>query len=235
MTIGLAWLAGAASFLSPCVLALVPAYVAYLGGRASRTALGAQRRRWEIFGHGLAFVVGFSLVFVGLGAAASVIGRLLLDLHQWIARLGGLVVIVFGLHTMGLISLPFLDFDTRRLGLPDANLGYLSSMLMGVFFSAGWSPCIGPVLGAVLTLALVSASLGRGVLLLGAYSLGLAIPFLIAAFAIERVSDGLHRNARLLRYSSWVTGALLVVIGVMLFFGLFQQVAGLGYLIHIGL
>ncbi|MGA2110725.1 MAG: cytochrome c biogenesis protein CcdA [Anaerolineales bacterium] len=235
MTIGLAWLAGVASFLSPCVLALVPAYVAYLGGRAVRSEPAAVRGRWGVFSHGLAFVVGFSLVFVGLGAAASAAGRLLFSLHEWIARLGGLVVIVFGLYTLGLISLPFLDVDTRRLVVPDAGLGYLSSALMGVFFSAGWSPCIGPVLGAILTLALDSASLARGVLLLSAYSLGLAIPFLLAALAIGRVSEGLRRNLPSLRYVSWASGALLVVIGGMLFLGVFQQLAGLGSFIHTGL
>jgi len=235
VTIGLAWLAGVASFLSPCVFALVPAYVGYLGGRASRPEGAAVRGRWGVFSHGLAFVAGFSLIFVGLGAAASAVGRLLFSVHEWIARIGGLVVIVFGLHTLGVITLPFLDYDTRRRLSPDPSLGYLSSALMGVFFSAGWTPCIGPVLGAVLTLALDSASLGKGVVLLSAYSLGLAIPFLLAALAIGRVSAWLRRYSRSLRYVSWASGVLLVVIGAMLFFGVFQQLARLGFFINTGL
>jgi cytochrome c-type biogenesis protein len=217
------------------VFALVPAYVGYLGGRASRPEGAAVRGRWGVFSHGLAFVAGFSLIFVGLGAAASAVGRLLFSVHEWIARIGGLVVIVFGLHTLGVITLPFLDYDTRRRLSPDPSLGYLSSALMGVFFSAGWTPCIGPVLGAVLTLALDSASLGKGVVLLSAYSLGLAIPFLLAALAIGRVSAWLRRYSRSLRYVSWASGVLLVVIGAMLFFGVFQQLARLGFFINTGL
>ena len=235
ITVGLAWLAGVASFLSPCVFALVPAYVGYLGGRASRPDTGADQGRWGVFGHGLAFVAGFSLIFVALGAAASAVGRWLFNWHEWIARIGGLIVILFGLHTLGLITLPFLDYDTRRAVFPDPGLGYLSSALMGVFFSAGWAPCIGPVLGAVLTLAMDSASLGRGVLLLSAYSLGMAIPFLLAALAIGRVSGWLRVNARTLRYVSWGSGVLLVAIGAMLFLGVFETLARLGTFIHSGL
>ncbi len=235
VTIGLAWLAGVASFLSPCVFALVPAYVGYLGGRVSRPGEAALRGRWGVFRHGLAFVAGFSLIFVGLGAAASAVGRLLFNVHEWIARIGGLVVIVFGLHTLGVITLPFLDYDTHRPATPDPSLGYLSSALMGVFFSAGWTPCIGPVLGAVLTMALESASLAKGVMLLSAYSLGLAIPFLLAALAIGRVSAWLQRYSNSLRYVSWASGGLLVVIGAMLFFGVFQQLARFGFFINTGL
>jgi len=208
MTIGLAWLAGVASFLSPCVLALVPAYKAYRGGRSSRSPDQARRGRWELFAHGLAFVAGF-----GLAAAGSEVGHWLFNYHEWIARLGGLVVIFFGPCTLGWISLPFLGMDTRRLSLPDAGLGYRSSSLIGVFFSAGWSPCIGPVLGAILTLALDSTSLPREVLLLSAYSLGLGVPFLLAGLAMGRLAEGLRRNAWALRAVSWIGGGWLVLLG----------------------
>ena len=145
ITIGLAILAGLASFLSPCVLALVPAYVGYLGGRSVSPSGTAVVNRWGTFSHGLAFVLGFSLVFVLLGAAASAVGALLFDLREWIARIGGVVVIIFGLHTIGVINVSILDYDTRRNVQPK-KAGYLSSGLMGVFFSAGWAPCVGPVL-----------------------------------------------------------------------------------------
>ena len=214
--LGLAFLAGLASFISPCVLSLVPAYVGYLGSRAVVTSGQPGASRWATFSHGVAFVLGFSVFFIALGAAASVIGSLTYSLQEPLTRIGGVVVIIFGLHTMGVIKLPFLDYDTRRQTAPDPRLGYLSSALMGVFFSGGWAPCVGPVLGAVLTMALQSQDVTRGGWLLSAYSLGLGIPFLLAAAGIGSVSDLLKRYRKYLRYVSIVTGALLVFIGVLL-------------------
>lgn len=235
VTIGLALLAGLASFLSPCVLALVPAYVGYLGGVSISPEGVVARNRWTTFAHGLAFVLGFSLVFVLLGAAASLAGALLYDFRTWLARIGGLVVILFGLHTMGVIHIPFLDYDTRRQVAPDRRFGYLSSVMMGVFFSAGWAPCVGPVLGAVLTLALSSAALGQGVLMLTAYSIGLAIPFLLAALGVGRVAELMRRHANTVRYASFVTGALMVVVGVMLLTGTLERLARFGFFVDFGL
>jgi cytochrome c-type biogenesis protein len=217
VSFGLAFLAGLASFLSPCVLSLVPAYVGYLSSRALVTTGGTLNNRWATMSHGLAFVLGFSVIFIALGATASAIGALLFDLQGILVRIGGIVVVVFGLHTMGVIHLPFLDYDTRRQQAPDARLGYASSALMGVFFSAGWAPCVGPVLGAVLTMALTSDGVNRGAVLLSAYSLGLGIPFLLAAAGIGNVSQLLRRYGRQLRYVSVVTGIFLVIIGIMLF------------------
>jgi cytochrome c-type biogenesis protein len=142
---------------------------------------------------------------------------MLYDLQGLLTRVGGLVVIVFGLHTMGVIRIPFLDYDTRRQQAPDPRLGYVSSILMGVFFSAGWAPCVGPVLGAVLTMALNADGVNRGVYLLTAYSLGLGLPFLLAAAGIANVSQLLRRYSPYLRYVSIATGIFLIVIGVMLF------------------
>src|SRR5512140_63060 len=142
---GLAFIAGVASFLSPCVLALVPAYIGYLGGRAAGGENDVNNR-FITFTHGLAFVLGFSAVFIVLGVAASALGGLLYDVRTWLGRIGGLIVIVFGLHMIGIIRIPFLEYDTRMQEMPDLKLGYVSSALMGVFFSAGWSPCVGPVL-----------------------------------------------------------------------------------------
>lgn len=235
LTFGLAMLAGLASFLSPCVLALVPAYVGYLGGRTVTTNGVVMRNRWETFFHGVAFVLGFSVVFVALGAAASAVGALLFDVREWIARIGGIVVIIFGLHTLGVINIPFLDYDTRRQAQPNSRLGYLSSVLMGVFFSAGWAPCVGPVLGAVLTLAINGANLSQGVVLLSAYSLGLAIPFLLAALGIGRVAGLMRRNQKLIRVLSIITGIVLVIIGIMLFTGTFEILAGFGFFVDFGL
>lgn len=235
VTIWLAALAGLASFLSPCVLALVPAYVGYLGGRTVTVQGQVVENRWETFSHGLAFVLGFSVIFVALGAAASLLGAILYDLREWIARIGGVVVIVFGLHTMGVISIPFLNYDTRRQERPDPSMGYLSSALMGVFFSAGWAPCVGPVLGAVLTLALNTGNLTQGVVLLSAYSVGLAIPFLLAALGIGRVASLMREHRQVVRYLSIATGVVLVIVGVMLFTGTLERLASLGFFVDFGL
>jgi cytochrome c-type biogenesis protein len=224
ISVGLAFVAGVASFLSPCVLALVPAYVGYLSGRAAGGDGGINSRLTTFF-HGIAFVLGFSLVFIVLGAAASALGGFLYDLRTWLARLGGLVVVVFGLHMIGIIRIPFLEYDTRLQELPDPKFGYFSSMLMGVFFSAGWSPCVGPVLGAILTLALNGGSISKGVVMLSAYSAGLAIPFLLAALGVGWVTTILRKYGKIMRYTEIAMGTLMVIVGAMLITGAFNLIA----------
>lgn len=224
VTIGLAFLAGLASFLSPCVFSLVPAYVGYLGGRAAGGET-TESNRFITFTHGLAFVLGFSFVFITLGVATSTLGHFLFDLRLWLAKIGGVIVIIFGLHMTGIFRIPFLEYDTRVQQVPDRKLGYLSSALMGVFFSAGWAPCVGPVLGAILTLALNGGSVSTGVSLLSAYSAGLAIPFLIAALGVGWVSLTLRKYGKVMHYVEVVMGVILVIIGFMLFSGIFERIA----------
>ena len=226
ITIWLAFLAGLASFLSPCVFSLVPAYVGYLGGRSA--GAGDHPSRWLTFSHGLAFVLGFSIVFILLGVAASFAGGLLYDLRFWLAKIGGIVVIIFGLHMIGVINIPFLAYDTRVQQAPDQKLGYLSSALMGVFFSAGWSPCVGPVLGAILTLAVNGGSVSQGAALLTFYSAGLAIPFLLAALGIGWVTTILKKYNKVMHYVEVAMGVVLVIVGIMLFTGIFEIIAQQG-------
>lgn len=206
--IGLAFLAGLASFLSPCVLSLVPAYIGYLGGRSMAMAQEREPSRWETFSHGLAFVLGFSVVFILLGIATSALGSLLYDARNWLAKIGGIVVVIFGLHMTHIIRIPFLDYDLRPQSQPDRQRGYVSSFLMGIFFSAGWSPCVGPVLGAILTLSLSGGSVAQGALLLTAYSVGLAIPFLIAALGISWVTTLLRKYGKVMHYVEIAMGIL---------------------------
>jgi cytochrome c-type biogenesis protein len=234
VTVGWAFLAGLASFLSPCVFSLVPAYVGYLGGRAAGGE-AAESNRWVTFSHGLAFVLGFSVVFVTLGVAASALGSLLYDLRTWLAKIGGVVVIVFGLHMIGVFRIPFLEYDVRVHSMPDRKLGYLSSALMGVFFSAGWSPCVGPVLGAILTLAFNGGDLTVGTTLLSAYSAGLGIPFLVAALGIGWVSTILKKYNKTMRYVEIAMGVILVIVGIMLFAGTFELLARYGLWVDFGL
>ena len=224
---GLAFLAGLASFLSPCVFTLVPAYIGYLGGRAAGGEANANQR-WITFTHGLAFVLGFSIVFITLGMAVSVAGQLLYDLRIWLTKIGGIIVIIFGLHMIGVFRIPFLEYDTRIQSLPDRKWGYLSSALLGVVFSAGWSPCVGPVLGAILTLALNGGDIGLGTRLLTAYSAGLAIPFLVAALGIGWVSTILRKYSKTMRIVEIVMGVILVLVGIMLFSGTFEIIAQQG-------
>jgi len=233
ITVGLAFLAGLASFLSPCVFSLVPAYVGYLGGRAAGDQGG--KNRWVAFSHGLAFVLGFSVVFITLGVAASFAGAILYDARYWLAKIGGIVVILFGLHMIGIIHIPFLAYDTRIQKVPDRKWGYLSSALMGIFFSAGWSPCVGPVLGAILTLAINGGSVSQGATLLSFYSAGLAIPFLIAAIGIGWVTTILQRYKKTMRYVEILMGIVLMIVGVMLFLGTFELIARYGFFVDFGL
>lgn len=224
ITLGLAFLAGLASFLSPCVFSLVPAYVGYLGGRAAGGE-GGENSRWVTFLHGLAFVLGFSVIFVGLGVGAALLGGALYDLRFILTKVGGIVVVIFGLHMIGVFRIPFLEYDTRIQQLPDPKYGYLSSALMGVFFSAGWSPCVGPVLGSILTIVLNGGSLALGAVMLSAYSAGLAIPFLLAALSIGWVGTTLRKYGKVMRYVEIAMGVVLVIVGVMLFFGIFELIA----------
>jgi cytochrome c-type biogenesis protein len=227
ISIGLAFIAGLASFLSPCVFALVPAYIGYLGGRATGGESN-ETNRWITFTHGLAFVIGFSLVFVALGAAASLIGRFTYDFRFALTKIGGIVIIIFGLHMIGVFRIKFFEYDTRIQQLPDRKWGYLSSAFMGVIFSAGWSPCVGPVLGAILTLSLNGGSISQGVSLLSAYSAGLAIPFLIAALGVGWVSNILRKYGKVTHYVEIGMGVLLVIVGIFLLTGIFGQLAQAG-------
>lgn len=226
LELSIAFLGGLASFLSPCVFALVPAYIGYLSGRS----VGAhEKSRYYTFSHGVAFVLGFSTIFILLGLGASALGNLLFDLRPYLARIGGVVVILFGLHMTGIIRIPFLQYDVRRQDAPDKRFGYLSSFLLGVFFSAGWSPCVGPILGTILTLSLSTGSLTQGFWLLVAYSAGLAIPFLIAAIEIGLVTTFIKKYGNVVRYVEIAMGVVMIAIGILLFFGRFEQVASLGF------
>ncbi len=225
LALGFSFLAGLASFLSPCVLTLVPAYVCYLSGQSAGSGQVRKSTRWTTLSHGLAFVLGFSVIFVFLGIASSALGGLLFNARAWITKIGGVVVILFGIHMIGIYRFRFLEYDTRRQEMPDPKWGYLSSAMMGVFFSAGWSPCIGPVLGSILTMAWNGGSPALGATLLSAYSAGLAIPFLVAAIGVGWVTTIIRRFGKVIRSVEIVMGVILVIVGAMLISGTFEQFA----------
>jgi cytochrome c-type biogenesis protein len=217
-----AFAAGLLSFLSPCVLPLVPSYVGFLTGMTLPEVTG---RRRVALTHALLFVGGFSLVFILLGASATALGRALNYYQVWLQRVGGALIILFGLLCLGVFNLRLLSQE-RRLHLERKPVGYLGSVLVGMAFAAGWTPCIGPVLGAILGLAATSADVSRGMLLLAVYSAGLALPFLLAAVAVDSFLDWFQRFRRFLPWVMRISGVMLVVVGILLITGEFTRLAG---------
>ena len=222
-----AFTAGLFSFLSPCVLPLIPSYATFITGMSlDELTEGAQgRARRAVLTHGVLFVLGFTLVFLALGASATFLGSLLRYYSEWVGRVGGAVLIVFGLYLLGLIRIPGAQREWR-VQLADKPVGYLGTLLVGVAFGAGWTPCIGPVLGGILTLAATQGSVGEGMALLGWYSAGLAIPFLLATLLLERFLSVFRRYRRWLPWVSRASGLLLLVVGILLVTGSFTTLSG---------
>jgi len=210
------------SFLSPCVLPLIPSYVGFITGL---TLEELDVRRGTALVHALWFVAGFSLIFVALGATASALGVLLLQSQVWLARVGGVVVVLFGLYLLGALRPGFLMRE-RKLQLARKPLGYLGSTFVGMTFGAAWTPCIGPILGAILTLAAAQASLAHGSALLAVYSLGLAIPFVATALLLDRFLVWFQRFRPYLAWVERITGILLILLGVLLLTDRFTLIAG---------
>lgn len=210
----IAFAAGVLSFLSPCVLPLVPSYLAYIGGGSAS--------RLTTLRNSLLFVLGFSLVFIALGASASLLGSLLLEYRSWLIRLGGLLVVVFGLMLLGLFKLPFLYRSVRAEYRGNSSTP-LGATLMGMSFAIGWTPCVGPVLGAILTLAGASGTLSVGSSLLAVYALGLAIPFLLAALGLDAFSRFSKRFSRFLPWVERISGTILVLAGLLMLSGYYTR------------
>jgi len=204
--------AGLASFLSPCVLPLIPSYITFITGMSLDDV--ARSRRLALI-HALLFVAGFSLIFLALGASATLLGRLLFTYRAWISRIGGVLVLVFGLYLLGVFNLRAFSQE-RRIHVTDKPLGYLGTLFVGFAFGAGWTPCIGPILGSILTYAATQAQVSRGVVLLGAYSLGLAVPFIIAAVAVEWFLTAFGAIRRHMVWITRVSGAVLVVVAILM-------------------
>ena len=225
-SLGWIWLAGVVSFLSPCVVPILPGYIAYLAGHAAGCD-PAKVERWRVLLHGIAFVLGFSLMFIALGAMASAAGRLLIGYRDWIARIGGVLMVVFGLQMAGVIHLTFLEYGARPNVEPNPRWGLASSIVMGFVFATGWTPCIGLVLGSVLTLAAYEASLGRGILMLAVYAAGLAVPFLIVALLMDRMGRWICRLAKISRGISIAAGVVMIVFGILFATGQLDFLAGI--------
>ena len=228
--LAVAFAAGLLSFLSPCVLPLIPSYVTFITGMSLDELTAAEgdrsRARRAVLVHGVLFVAGFTLVFIILGASATFLGSLFAYASRWVERIGGALLIVFGLYLLELIRLPGAAREWR-VHLGNKPLGYLGTVLVGVTFGAGWTPCIGPVLGGILTLAATSGSVASGVGLLTVYSLGLAIPFLAAALLLERFLGSARRIGPWLPWVSRISGVLLLILGVLLITGTFTTLSSM--------
>ena len=210
--IAISFAAGLLSFLSPCVLPLIPSYVTFVTGL---TLEDVQQSRRIALVHSLLFVLGFSLVFLALGATATAVGRMLGYNREWVGRIGGVLVIILGLYLLGVFNFAVFSRE-RRLHVATKPLGYLGTVFVGMAFAAGWTPCIGPILGAVLTYTASEADLQRGLVLLAAYSAGLAVPFIIAALMIDKFLLFFQRYKGALVWTTRASGVLLLGVGILM-------------------
>jgi cytochrome c-type biogenesis protein len=219
--------AGLLSFISPCVLPLIPGYLSYISGLSLDEMRGgaasAQSRRGVLLSS-LAFILGFSLVFIALGASASVIGKFLMARLTLLGRIAGVIIILFGLHTMGVLRIGWL-YQEKRMQTSQRPTGLVGAMLVGIAFAFGWTPCIGPILAGILAIAAAQNTVGEGVKLLAVYSLGLGVPFFATALAINRFFGALAKIRRHYHAIEMTSGALLVAIGVLIFTNRFTIIA----------
>jgi cytochrome c-type biogenesis protein len=229
LNIPIAFLAGVLSFVSPCVLPLIPSFLSLLTGQSLEDlqSTGGANQKKRVMFHALAFIAGFTLMFMAFGLTASALGGAFGQYRDWVAKIGGAIVILLGLNMLGVFRIGFLARDTRPQ-VVRANRNYLTSFLVGLGFAAGWSPCIGPILGAILALA-TGEQLAQAGVLLFAYSMGLAVPFLLTAAAITQALGALNRIKRFLPTIERVSGAVLIATGIVLVTGAFGQVAGFFY------
>jgi cytochrome c-type biogenesis protein len=209
---------GLASFLSPCVLPLIPIYITYLTGQSIDNITQDGKAKRALIWNGLAFVIGFSIIFILLGATATSLGRFLLQNSRLFSRIGGIIVIFFGLFQMDIIPIRWLNYE-KRLNTGNIAPSFIGSLLMGMGFSFGWTPCIGPILSSVLIMAGNASTLWQGVLLLAVYSLGLGLPFMLIAIFFEYLLGYLQGIYKYMKAIKIISGILLIIIGLLMISG----------------
>ena len=227
-----AFIAGVLSFISPCVLPLIPGYLSFISGvsldemrgtgTAAAIALAPARQRMILTS--VFFVMGFSLVFITLGATATAVGQLVMSKLTLLGKIAGVIIIIFGLHTMGVLKIGWL-YQEKRFQQSTKPAGLFGALLVGIAFAFGWTPCIGPILAAILAIAGAQETVSRGIWLLAIYSAGLAIPFLLTTLAIDRFFAAFARIRRHYHAIEIVSGVLMVVIGVLIFTNNFTVIA----------
>lgn len=219
--------AGFISFLSPCILPLIPSYLAFITGVSIEeltTEDSLKQIRLKVVVNSLMFILGFSLIFVALGASATFVGKFLSRNIRWFEIIGGALVILFGLHFTGIFRLRFLDRE-KKLHLKKKPLGYLGTVLVGMAFGAGWTPCIGPILGSILTMAATTQNIIKGIALLAFYSLGIALPFFISGLILHKFFEYFQSVRKYFKVITIVGGVLLIMVGILLVSGYFSAMS----------
>jgi len=223
-----AFFAGIISFVSPCVLPLVPAYISFISGISIQDLTQGGEKKQASKGvilNSLLFVAGFSLIFIGLGASATLIGQFLLSKMDIFSKVAGVIIVIFGLHTAGLFKIWFLNYEKRFQA--KKRIGPLSSFLVGLAFAFGWTPCVGPILAGILAVASTQETIRQGIFLLSGYSLGLGIPFILTGVGINRFFVIFGRLKRHFRWVEIISGALLIIVGALIFFGGLQRLTSI--------
>ncbi|OQY19538.1 MAG: cytochrome C biogenesis protein [Desulfobacteraceae bacterium 4572_35.1] len=238
ITYWIAFSAGLLSFFSPCVLPLIPSFITYITGISFgelKQDHPSSKIRWQVASHSLAFILGFSVIFISLGAIAGLASASIRTFMEegliWLQRGGGIMVFLFGIHMTGLFHFGVLLGD-KRVTVHNKPSGYIGSFVVGLAFAAGWTPCIGPILGAILALAAgTSNDTTRSIALLSVYSAGLGIPFLISGLLFHSFLNFFNRFKKHIRLIEIITGALMIVVGILLFFNLFSDLSSYLYMI----
>lgn len=223
-----AFIAGLLSFLSPCVFPLIPSYVMYITGMSYADMLAEHPShiiRQKSILHSLCFICGFTLVFVLLGASATYIGSFLHEHAALIRKIGGILLVLLGIHVTGIVPLRFL-LGEKRVSIKHKPAGYIGSFLVGIAFAAGWTPCIGPILAGILAVAATEEKVYQGILLLLVYSLGLGVPFFLSALAMHRFMALFNRFKKYIRVCEVITGILLMVVGMLIYSNWLSRLSG---------
>lgn len=227
VSIFIALSAGFISFLSPCILPLIPSYMAFITGISLEELShekNLKRVRKIVIINSLLFILGFSIIFIALGASATFIGKFLSRNIRWFEIVGGCVVILLGLHFIGIFRLKFLNRE-KKIHLKDKPLGFIGTVLVGMAFGAGWTPCVGPILGAILTMAATTQNIFKGMVLLAFYSVGLGLPFLISGLIIHKFFEYFKAVRKYFKVITAVGGILLIILGVLLITGYFSSIS----------
>jgi cytochrome c-type biogenesis protein len=222
ISLPLAFGAGFLSFFSPCILPLIPVYIMYMTGVSLEDEL--EKRRMLALTRTFGFVIGFTIIFMIMGTSASFIGKVFIRNKQIFAKISGVLIVIFGLNMMGILKIGFLDMN-KRMKAPKKMTNWFSSVLMGMAFAAGWSPCFGPVLGSILIYAGGTDTISKGIYLLLIYSLGMAIPFMLTALFINTFTKLMAKGEKFINYIPKIGGAFMVVFGVLVFFDLVVNIS----------
>ncbi len=220
INVGIAFIAGVLSFLSPCILPLVPGYISFLSGVSLEELRHGADKKKEFKEAGIVsifFVLGFSVIFICLGASASLVGKFLASYITVFTKIAGVLVIIFGLYLIGAVRIGWLNYE-KRINIKKPSSGFLGAFVIGLAFGFGWTPCVGPILGGILSLAATQKTMLKGMLLLAVYSLGLGIPFIVTGFAIGAFMTFFQRYKKFIRLGEIVAGLLLIAVGCLMFF-----------------